>query len=190
MAGPSSSPGFPVPKGPRRGFSTLEMVTALAIGMVLTVVGLAGLRLFQSERRVESAADRFSGALSAARTLAVSQNGFYRVALDLDNSNFWIDEIDDPDVNPGVSLTPKVVHPEAVGDLVEVEGVLYQGAGSIVSTGTQEFVFSPDGSADNDAVITFILTGLDPNDEENLFSVRLYGPTGQNKVFPRERATF
>lgn len=190
MAGRSFTPGFSVSRAPRRGFSTLEMVTALAIGMVLTVIGLAGLRLFQSERRVDSAAERFSNALSAARTLAVSQNGFYRVALDLDNNNFWIDEIDDPDVNPGVSLTPKLVHPEAVGDLVEVEGVLYEGAGSAVSTGTQEFIFSPDGSADRGAILTFILTGLDPNDEENLVSVRLYGPTGQNKVFPRERATF
>lgn len=190
MAGPFDPSGSSAFRTRVRGFSTLEMVTALAIGMILTVIGLAGLRLFQSEKRVEGAAERFSSTLSAARTLAVSQNGFYQVALDLDNSNYWIDEIDDPDVNPGVSLTPKVVHPEAVGDLVEVEGVLYQGAGSIVTTGTQEFIFSPDGSADNGAVITFHLRGLDPNDEENLVSVRLYGPTGQNQVFLRERATF
>lgn len=190
MAGPDFPPGSPRPCARRRAFSTLELVTALAIGMVLAVIGLAGLRLFQSERRVESAAERFSNALSSARTLAVSQNGFYQVALDIDNNNFWIDEIDDPDVNPGVSLTPKVVHPEPVGDLVEVDGVLFQGAGSAETSGIQEFIFSPDGSADNDAIITFILTGRDPNVEENLTSVRLYGPTGQNKVFPREETTF
>jgi Tfp pilus assembly protein FimT len=190
MAGPFFHSGLTPRRSSRRAFSTLELVTALAIGMVLTVVGLAGFRVLQSERRVEAAASRLSNVLSSARTLAVSQNSYYQVALDLDSNNYWIDEIDDPDVNPGVSLTPKVVHPEELGELVEIEGVLVQGGGPLITTGIEVFIFSPDGSADNDVIITLFLRGQDPTVDENLVSVRIYGPTGQNMVFERERATF
>ncbi len=190
MAGLFSSSGSISCRSRRRAFSTMELVTALAIGMVLTVVGLAGVRVLQSEQRVEAAASRLSSILSSARTLAVSQNSYYQVALDLDNSNYWIDEIDDPVANPGVSLTPKVVHPEAMGELVEIEGVLIQGGGPLITSGIEEFIFSPDGSADNDVIITLFLRGSDPNTDENLVSIRIYGPTGQNIVLERERATF
>lgn len=173
------------------GFSTVELVTALAIGMILTVVGLAGLRLLQVEERVESAAVRLSNAMSAARTLAVSQNGYYRVALDLDHDNFWIDEIEDPAIDPLADpLTPKVVHPEALGELVIVESVLIQGVGSPVTSGLQAFVFRPDGSADVDAIITLMISSQDATIEDNLMTVRLYGATGSNTIFPRERLTF
>lgn len=179
------------PSPTRRGFSTVELVTALAIGMILTVVGLAGLRMVQVEERVESAAVRLSNALSAARTLAVSQNGFYRVALDLDRSNFWIDEIEDPAIDPLADpLTPKVVHPEELGELVIVESVLIQGVGTPVTSGLQAFVFRPDGSADVEAIITLMISSQDATIEENLTTVRLYGATGSNTVFPRERLTF
>jgi type II secretory pathway pseudopilin PulG len=129
MAGPSVFPGFCASSARGRGFSILEMITALAIGMILTVIGIAGLKLFQSERRVEATAVRFSNALSGARTLAVSSNGFYRVTLDLRFDNFWIDEIEDPAIDPDADpLTPKVVHPEKFSENVVVEGVLYGGA--------------------------------------------------------------
>lgn len=167
------------------------MVTALAIGMILTVIGLAGLRLFQSDRRADAAAVRFSNALSAARTLAVSKNAYYRVTLDLRYNNFWIDEIVDPDIDPSADpLTPKVARPETLGENVIVEGVLYGGATGPETSGPQYFVLRPDGSADNDAIVTFMIRGKDAGDPLNLYTVRLYGPTGHNQLFPRERKVF
>jgi Tfp pilus assembly protein FimT len=191
MAGPFVSPGFHAPRARVRGFSALEMITALAIGMILTVVGIAGLKVFQTERRVDATAARFSNALSGARTLAVAGNGFYRVTLDLRFDNFWIDEIEDPAIDPLADpLTPKVVSPEKFTENVIVEGVLFGGAAEAVTTGPQYFVFRPDGSADNEAIVTFMIRGKDPSDESNLVSVRLYGPTGHNEVFPGERKVF
>ena len=55
------------------------------------------------------------------------------------------------------------------------------------TSGLQYFIFRPDGSADADARVVLFGSGEDPAIEANVFTVRLYGPTGANRVFPRQR---
>lgn len=174
-----------------RGFTTVEALTALVIGMIVSVIGFAGFQLFNHREPPKSAAERFSHALSTARSFAVSRNGYYQVVLDLDQKNFWIDEIPNPslpvsDPNAG-QFQPKIVAPERIDDRANIEGVLQSGASTLQTAGLQVFVFRPDGSSDRDARIYFYSVQDDPTDNSSIFTVRLYGPSGHNKTFDRQR---
>ena len=174
-------------------FTFLEMLTVLIISMILLVIGFSGVRLFQRQLPVQSAASRLSHALSTARSFAISQNRFYRPSLDLDRSNFWIDEVDASVVAGGLSSrsqiakTPKVVSPERIDDRARIEGVLLTGVPGLQTTGFQFFIFRPDGSADRDARIFLYQVSDDPAIDSNITTLRLYGPTGHNKVFRGQR---
>lgn len=158
---------------------------------------MSGFRIFNEDSRLDSTATRLSHALSTARSFAIAHNSYYQVRLDLNLKNFWIDEIPDPALNPDAEdepLTPKVQAPEVLGELVEVEGVRF---GSLTSTLIDpdpttaslpvSIIFAPDGSAEQDARITFFLTGDDPSIDENIYTVRVWAPTGHSKVFPNQR---
>ncbi len=173
----------------RRGFSQLETITAIAIGLIVSVIGFSGSRIFQDSLPVSSVATRFNSALSTARSMAIAHNGFFQVVLDLDERIWWIDEIPDPSAisPPPILNGAKVESPEPVDERVKIEGVSYFVAGSPVTTGRQVFIFFPDGSADRDAHITFYQIAKNPAINRNIWTVRLYGPTGSNRVFPRQR---
>lgn len=174
-----------------RGFSTVEILTALVVGMIVSVIGFSSFRIFNHRLPPKSAGTRFSHALSTARAFAVSHNGYYRVVLDLENANFWIDEIPNPNLPPSDPsagpYNPKIVSPEAVDQRVKIEGVLVAGSPIIQSAGLQTWIFRPDGSVDRDSHIFFYAAQDNPADNSNIFTVRLYGPTGHNKLFSRQR---
>ncbi len=178
----------------RRGFTIVELLTILVLGMVLAVIGFSGTRLFDRTRPVESSARRFSHALSTARALAIARNGFFQVTLDLGERNFWVDEVTEPpeeDSLPGTApgvVRPKVVPAEALHSHVRVVGVEDTGAQAPATSGLQRFVFGPDGSASRDSRIVFVHARDDPTVPGNLYTVRLYGPTGHNKLFERRSA--
>lgn len=170
------------------GYSMIELLTVIVIMMVLVSLALSGFRIFQHQLPIKSSATRLNEALATARTFAISRNSFFRVTLDLDNGNFWVDEIVDPAVNPtALPTTPKVIPTEGIDNNVIIEGVLDTGSTAVLTTGFQHFVFGPDGAADRDARIFFIMRGDDPAAEQNFYTVRLYSPTGHSQVFAKEK---
>lgn len=174
----------------RGGFTTIELITAMVIGLIVSIIGFSGTRIFQRKLPVKSTAMRLSHALSTARSFAVAQNAYYQLTLDLDHENFWIDEISDPllgQVPPANILTPKAVSPERIDENVRIEGVTATGVGVLQTTGLAYFIFRPDGSADLDGRIYLLRTRDNAADPGNIFTVRLYAPTGQNAVFPGQR---
>lgn len=178
----------------RRGYSSLELVTAVAIALIASTIGISGIAFFKSESRVDSAATKFSHALSGARSFAIAHNSYYQVRLSLEYDNFWIDEIDDPLTTPSAPfnpIAPKIVHPETIGDFVAIEGVRIGSLSSPLLTAdditSYGFIFAPDGSALTDARVTFHLAKDDNPTSMQVHTVRIYGPTGHNKVFRRQR---
>jgi Tfp pilus assembly protein FimT len=170
-------------RSPRRGLTALEQISAILVALIHSVIGFSGLRIFQRSLPVESDAERLGAALATARSFAIGRNGFYRVSLDMDNRIFWIDEIEDPAAPDSlVALTPKVVSPDRLDDRVVIHGVRDSGDAPLISTGTQHFVFNPDGSANRDARVFFILRADDPTIDDNFRTVRVYGPTGLNRI--------
>lgn len=174
-----------------RAFTAVEIMLSVAIGLVVAVIGFSGLRLFDAELPAKSVSRRFSHALSTARSFAIARNGFYQVGIDLDNGSFWIDQINDPNAPPPDPLDdkyrPKIVSPEGIDDRVAVNGLRFGGNPILQSTGIQTILFRPDGSADADVRIEFHQVAADPAIDANIFTVRVYGPSGLNRVFPFQR---
>lgn len=176
---------WPMRHGSRSGVSILELIAALALSMVLSVLGFSAFSLFKRQAPVKSSSNGLSQALSTARSLAVSRNSRFQVTLDLDRSHFWIDEITSAGI-PNVTR-PKIVRPETIEKRTRIEGVLHGGMVTAATTGRQVFIFNPDGSAEREARIFFILKADDPADTTKITTVRLYGPTGLNRVFAGQR---
>jgi Tfp pilus assembly protein FimT len=174
----------------RRAFTTIELILAIVIGLIVSVLGFSGFRVFSQELPVKSATRRMNHVFATARSFAIARNGYFQVTLDLDRKNFWIDEINNPTIDPPSILTrnQKIVSPEKIDDRVAIEGVRYVFlAVAPFTTGIQHFIFRPDGSANLDARITFHEVAKDPAIDSNIHTLRLYGGTGLTKVFPRER---
>lgn len=90
------------------GFSLLELVSVLAVALVLTLVAVNSYSAMKQRRSLRSGAEMVRDAFTNARSLAVSRNAWHRVVLQLRDPNtseekmgFWIDEID-----PGTSTNP------------------------------------------------------------------------------------
>lgn len=176
----------------RRAFSALELIAAIAIGLIVSVIGFSGFRIFHNEMPVKSVAQRISHSLSTARSFAVSRNGFFVFVFDIDRRSFWVSQVNDPaaDTTSPTFIDrsrPKILTPEFVDRRVAIEGINIIPGGPIIGSGTQQIMFRPDGSADVDARLTFYDAERNPADSANVYTVRLYGPTGHNKLYPRQR---
>jgi len=172
----------------RRGFQTLELISAVAIALVVMAIGFSGFRIYNSEMPVGSVSRELTHVLGTARSMSISRNNFHAFRIDLTEGNFWVDEIPDPN-DPSALPIPggaKVLESQGVDSRVRVEGVRF-GTGLTQMAGIQTLVFNPDGSADADCRIYLYEAGEDPGPDQNVYTVRVYGPTGLSKVFPRTR---
>lgn len=188
---PHFRPFRPAASRKTAGFTAVEVILASAIGILIAVIGFSGTRIFDTELPVKSQARRFSYCLSTARSFAIARNAFYRVSFDLDNRSFWVDRINDPNAPPPIPANdryqPKVVSPEGVDERVLINGVFYGLTRNPTTTGIQSVIFRPDGSADMEARVEFHQVSQDPTVDNNIFTVRVYGPTGLNRLFPHQR---
>lgn len=171
----------------RGGYTVVELITAMAIAVIVSVIGFSGTRLFSRQLPVKTTASQLSHMCSTARSFAISGNTYYRVLIDLDNRNFWIDRSDDPATIGTDEWKPKVVSPEKVDPRVKIEGIAFGLNTTVQTTGIQSILFRPDGSADQEAHITIHQAADDPAIGTNIFTVRVYGPTGVNQVYPYQR---
>lgn len=69
------------------GFTLLELITTLAVGMVLVGFAVPSMSAFMRSNRVVTAADSFNSAVSKARTVAAASNSYITVAP-IDGSNW------------------------------------------------------------------------------------------------------
>jgi hypothetical protein len=160
-----------------RAFTSIELLGAIVLSLILASVGIAAFRLYDREQPLTSASGRLTHAFATARSLAISRNSTFTVVIDRRYNQYFIDETD----RLGLVLVPKVVGPESLGDLVTVEQIL---------PGDQEVVrarFFADGSGD-DLYIHLKLAGrATSSDPGDVTTVRLYGPTGMSRVFENQQ---
>ena len=164
-----------------RGFSSIEFFAAAVIGMILTVVAVAGYRVYQRQMPVKFTAQRLVHGFSAARAFAVAHNSYFTLQLDLGHRTFWIDQVD----ATGAPVAPKVVNPEMLDEKVAVEGVQF-GQNPPPPNIIVPIRFFPDGSSD-DVHIFLRMKADNAAADANIFTVRLYGPTGMSRLFENRR---
>lgn len=163
-------------------FTTVEFMGVMVIAMILSAIAIGGLHLYEQEMPVKTDARRLNYAFANARAQAIANNGYFALNIDLGNRNFWLDETD----VVGNPINPKVTHPEKLNDKVVIANAQFGLDPSSTIDGIIKVLFFPDGSSD-DARFYLRLTGADASDTENIFTVRLYGPTGLSKVFENQR---
>lgn len=166
----------------RLGFTTVEFIGVMVISLILGTIAMAGFRLYQKELPVKYAARRIVHAFATARAFAIAHNSVYTVQIDRVHRNFWIDETD----QVGRPTAPKVTRPEPIDERIEIEAIQFTQTAPVALTDVASVRFFPDGSSD-DLRIFMKLELADALDDNNIYSVRLYGPTGQSRVFENQR---
>lgn len=157
----------------RRAFTTVEILATLTVGLILSVVAMAGFQLYERESPVRYTAKSLTQALATARTYAISGNAVYTVQIDRQHGNYWIDETNDV----GTVVVPKVVPPQPFNEKVSVESIRFA-VGDPVSQQVVPIRFFADGSSD-DVRINLVQGG---GGQTARCQVRLYGPTGQSAL--------
>lgn len=169
-------------KAQRGGFTMLEFSGAMVIALILSIIAVAGFRVFERELPLRHGSKRLVQAFSAARSFAIARNSNFVVRIDKVAKNFWIDETDPR----GVTTLPKVTRPEELGPELEVTDVYYGQARIADSERFLFFRFYPDGSAD-DARVMLRRVDTEATDDTSYDTIRLYGPTAQSEVFSGQR---
>lgn len=166
----------------RRAFSMIEFLGALVVSGIVSSMALVGYRVYERELPVRHAASRLSHAFATARAYAIAQNAIYAVRIDRRYKNFWIDQV----TTAGVIQRAKVTRPEPIDDNVVIDDVWFGLSPAGAAADPLTFRFLSDGSSD-DGRVFFVLDGKDPAVGTNVYTVRIYGPTGQSKVFANQR---
>lgn len=159
-------------------FSTLEVLAAIVVSLILASIGLASMRLYQVELPISGSGNRLCYAFSTARTMAISRNSTFAVVINTDYSNFWINELD----SNGNTVAAKVVTPETIDPRVAIAEII-----PAPTTSEAIFKFFPDGHSDNGAVYLKLKSRLASLNTGDFTTVRVYGPTGQSRVFERNQ---
>jgi Tfp pilus assembly protein PilE len=184
-----------------RGLSSFEILTVVAIMLAVSSVGVVTYRNTRKSLRINSGATELVKVMEVARNMAISQNTYFGVRVDMTGGAFWVDELEiDATATPTRLriLQPKVTTPKKLPNLVRFEQVLvthsvnrsllpvttesatYQGGGFAM------IFFAPSGASDGAVIHLF---GVNDNAayDSSFHSVKLYSSTGVAKTFPGMR---
>ncbi|MCE5229201.1 prepilin-type N-terminal cleavage/methylation domain-containing protein [bacterium] len=165
----------------RRGFTALEVTAAVLIILILAAVGMAGVKLIGHRDRVDESARRLVHAFSVARAMAIGNNTTYTVRIDSTHRNFWLDETS----VTGETIAAKVIRPELFEQNVIIDKFIY-GPITVNFEEVRPVRFFADGSSD-DVTIQMRNNFDSASNPANIDTIRVYGPTGQCKLFLNER---
>ena len=126
------------------GFTLIEMMVALAIGGIMTVMAVPNLSDMREGYRLRAATFDVFAALQRARSEAVKKNNNYRFSL-VNQTTYRIhdDTDDDGVVDAGETVTQKNVAVEAQGTQMYFYCLTWTGAGWQWATALK---FTPDGT--------------------------------------------
>lgn len=163
------------------GFSALELALAILILSIMTIIGMVSLRMAGQYDRVHQSASRLQHAFSVARSMAIANNSTYTVWIDMTHHNFWVDET----YMNGQTIAAKVVHPQLLEANVAIDTFIY---GTVTTNieAVRPVRFFADGSCD-DVTIMLRNDGDSASNPKNIDTIRVYGPTGQTRLFENER---
>ncbi len=168
-----------LPLNKRRGFSLPEMLIVLMIISIFSGLAIVSYSGFRNYLRVRSAAQEVVSLLSAARAMAINQNGYFRVGFNIDNGTFWVDEVD----SFGTLSQPKIIHPLAINDQIKLISVRVED--NFFLQGIGYTLFRPDATAQY--CVIYLLRVSAPDTDENYYTIRVFPGTGKAKVYPNQR---
>lgn len=131
-----------------------------------------------------SQASEINAAFVLARELAITNSTLYQVVIDRENEAFWIDRLD----SVGNLVLPQVSGIEAYLTQAVVSSITVNSTVVPPSGASSQAVilFRPDGTSDR-AVIQMHPLGADINDDTEYFTIILYPPTANSRIYPNER---
>ncbi len=79
---------------PSRGLSSFEILTVVAIILAVSSVGVVTYRNTRKSLRINSGAEELVKVMEVARNMAISQNTYFGVRVDMTGGSFWVDELE------------------------------------------------------------------------------------------------
>lgn len=204
---PSSAPIIPPTScRRRRAFTLIEVTIVILIVMILTTLSIGVYGPFRQRQAASSGLDKLITAMHKARTNAIYEGLHFRVTFVEQDRTFWVDRVGDapadwvafsvvgqtsldPITNTPFAVgQPKVVRPEALP-----EGVLVHSVRDVPNDNTSDpgktyhyFIFKPDGSSTHSGIIELVPRGVDATVPQNLYGLRVWGPSGAVQRFAQE----
>lgn len=186
---------------PSAGLSSFELLTVIAIILAVSSVGVVTYRGKRQSLRINNGAAELVKVMEVARNMAISQNTYFGVRMDMAGGSFWIDELEiDANAAPASLrvVRPKVTTPKTLPKFVRFEQatIIHSVNRSLLPVTTElatfqlggfpQIYFAPSGASDG-AVIHLFGDKNNPADDESYHSVKLYSSTGVAKNFPGRR---
>ncbi len=162
------------------GYTALEILVVLMIMSLFSTFAILSYSSYRKQARLKSAAQSVESVLATARTLAINQNAYFQVCIDITNRQFWIDELD---------RRGRIIKPKVTGVKWLPEDVLFSEVrknGFSYYSGIVPICFHPSSSAEY-ASIYIIGENADGSQSENYFTVRVYPSTGLTHIFGNQR---
>lgn len=152
----------------------------VVIVLFASTVALLGYANYRNTSEVRSTAEKVKAALVNARSRALQNNLPSAVVFDLDNHQFWVDNLD----MAGDVRQPKVVPPEFLPPNVLIDSVRLASVEFL--TGQRRVVFQPDGT---NPFLTINLRRFDDTgvNDEGFYAIQMYPTSPEPRIYPNER---
>lgn len=163
----------------KRGFTVTEIIIVVVIISILSGLAILSYSGYRNYLRLRSAASEITSLLSAARSLAINQNGYYRAGFLIETGTFWIDEID----SFGNISKPKVIHERHISTHVKIDSIVVEG--NEYTSGFVYIVFYPDSTTQFSTI--YLKKEGSPDMDEEYYTIKVYPATGRARVYQNQR---
>jgi prepilin-type N-terminal cleavage/methylation domain-containing protein len=164
----------------RKAYSLLEIIVVLVILAVFSTFAVISYSTYREHARINNSAQEILSSLSTARTLAINQNSYYEVVIDITGRQFWINEVD----SLRRVVRPKVISPKTLNDFINITDVKRNGVSRFA--GESHILVRPNSTSDQ-ASIHLIREQDNPAIEENYYTVKVYASTAQSQILPNAK---
>jgi len=164
----------------KRGFTALEIVVVLIILSIFSTFAILSYNTYRRQARIKNGAQTVESTLSTARALAINQNAYFQVCMDIPNGHFWIDKLD----RKGGIIKPKVT-----GVNFLPEGVLFteiRKNNYSYYSGIVPILFRPNSSSEYTSIY-LIGENMDGTAGQNYYTIRVYPSTALSHIYKNER---
>lgn len=161
------------------GFSFSEILIVMLILSILSGLAIFSYSEFRSYLRVRSAAQEIVSTLSAARSMAINQNGYFRVGFNMDTGSIWVDEVD----SYGRLSQPQVIHPHFINEQVKIVAIKVED--NFFLNGIGYIQFYPTATAQNSTI--YLRKSNAPDVDENYYTIKIFPGTGKAKIYPNQK---